>query len=95
MFFDRQDMRGVHYKWDTDVPAKKPVFSGEPSRRFFDRFNGEQVLFIINWYASQQDGITMEEGRIIEWEIQHHLPTDVRSEISVINWLAAAAQQRS
>ncbi len=44
MFFNRQDMRGRHYKWDTAIPAKKPLFSGEPSRRFFDRFNGEQVI---------------------------------------------------
>jgi len=77
-------MEGTHYSWrDQD----SQLFFGEPSRRIFDRSNGTQVLFIINFYASLCEQFSPGEGKKIEQQIADSLPADIKSEISVFNWL--------
>lgn len=87
MHFDKQDMCCTHYSWELDSQKAIHVFSGQPSRRAFNRFNGYQVLFMINFYGSLTEQFTVKEARIIEWEIAHHLPVEIKSEMSVLNWL--------
>jgi len=84
MHFRKEDMEGTRYNW---VDEEKHLFTGQPSRRTFDRSNGNQVLFLINSYASLADRFTIGEGRTIEHKIQHDLPLEAKSEISVLNWL--------
>ena len=84
MLFQKQDMNGTHYTWTNDG---KHVFIGQPSRRIFDSLNGDQVLFLINFYGSLSEKFTIQEGRKIEYEISNHLPLEVKSEISVFNWI--------
>ena len=83
MRFQKQDLTGTHYHWQDD----KQVFTGQPSRRVFDRLNSNQVLFIINSYGSVLEKFTLEEGRAIEMQIATRLPIDTKSEISVFNWI--------
>lgn len=90
MQFQKQDMTGTHYQWPDHAAGS--VFNGEPSRRLFDRLNGHQVLFIINFYGSQTDKFTAGEGREIEYEISHFLPLEAKSEISVFNWIRDTAR---
>ena len=85
MHFQRHHLKGDHYHWDPN-PINE-MFSGHPSRRLFDRFNGDQVLFIINSFGSMCDEFTPETGAIVEKKISEQLPMDARSEISVLNWL--------
>lgn len=85
MQIQKHDMVGTHYKWD-GLPGDT-LFSGVPTRRLFDRYNGEQVLFLINFYASMSDGFTLQEARRIEHLISDFLPMDAKSEISVFNWI--------
>jgi hypothetical protein len=87
MHFQKQDLERTHYSW----PEEFKVYAGQPSRRSFDRFNGHQVLFLINFYGSQSDRFTVEEGKTIENMIQEELPIGIKSEISVFNWLRDAA----
>lgn len=84
MHFQKQDMVEQHYSWEDD---DKELFTGQPSRRVFNRFNGNQVLFLINFYGSLSDRFTITEGKSIEYSICHYLPADVKSEISVFNWI--------
>lgn len=85
MHFQKQDLVGDHYNWaNTD---KQNVYLGQPSRRLFDRLNGEQVLFLINFISSLSDRFTLEEARRIEMEIASRLPLEAKSEISVFNWI--------
>ena len=84
MHFQKQEMEGTHYIWSSN---DKHSFMGQPTRRVFNRFNGDQVLFLINLYGSLSDRFTIEEGRKIEYEISHHLPLEAKSEISVFNWI--------
>ncbi|MDP4263873.1 MAG: hypothetical protein Q8941_15200 [Bacteroidota bacterium] len=88
MPFLKEDLSFDHYIWKEE--RSKSTFSGQPSRRLFDRFDGDQVLFMINFYGSLSDKFTIEEGRKIEELIINQLPADTKSEISVFNWLREA-----
>ncbi len=67
--------------------TNQPSFTGGATRRRFDRFNGEQVLFIINLYASASETFSIEDGRRIEKFMVNRLPLEIKSEVSVFNWL--------
>jgi hypothetical protein len=84
MAFLKEDLTSQHYTW-TD--QGQTMFTGHPSRRIFDRFNGDQVLFIINFYGSLAEKFTIQEGRLLEDLIFNQLPTDAKSEMAVFNWL--------
>ena len=88
MPFLKEDLTGQHYSWTGAVGS--PTFTGHPSRRLFDRYNGHQVLFIINFYASLSDKFTLGEGHRIEELLSSRLPMEAKSEISVFNWLKDA-----
>jgi len=85
MHFQKEDLAGDHYNWTNT--EKQNVFLGQPSRRLFDRNNGEQVLFLINFLSSLSDRFTLEEARRIESVIASRLPLEAKSEISVLNWI--------
>jgi hypothetical protein len=85
MLFSKNDLSGQHYSWNNS--GNPTALTGQPSRRLFDRFNGDQVLFIINSYAAMSDKITLDEVRRMEELITDYLPLDVKSEMSVFNWL--------
>lgn len=91
MLYQKQDMEEKMYKWDTDPSGI--IFSGRPSRRLFDRFNGDQVLFIINFYASFFEDFKLEDARVLEQQIANNLPLEAKSEISVFNWIKNVSQQ--
>jgi hypothetical protein len=90
MPFLKEDLLNPHYNWEDEDPS---IFSGTPSRRSFNRFNGNQVLFLINFFGSMSDKFSPEEGRQMENLILHHLPDHAKSEISVVNWLKTALQE--
>lgn len=85
MLFHRDHLSGDEYSWNSHNGRQE--FAGEPSRRLFDRFNGDQLLFIINFYGSLAVGFSVEEGRRIERMINDRMPFDIKSEISVFNWI--------
>jgi hypothetical protein len=80
----RQDLEGTEYNW---VEDEKHLFTGQPSRRSFDKLNGNQVLFLINFYGSLSGKFSIREGKDIEKRIQHDMPEDIKSEIAVFNWM--------
>ena len=71
-----------NYSWTDEF-----VFDGTPSRRLFDRHNGNQLLFIINLYASQVKGFSENDVSKIESKLLNQLPEEIKSEISVLRWL--------
>jgi len=84
MHFNRKDLESTHYSWSED---NKDLFTGSPSRRIFDRRNGNQVLFMINLFGLLLDEFTIQKGKSIEKKIRDDLPESIRSELSVFNWL--------
>ena len=89
MGFLKEDLVADRYEW-TDS-ARESTFAGTPSRRLFDRFNGQQVLFMINFFCESMGIRTPSDGRRIEDLIFTKLPLDVKSELSVLNWLRDSA----
>ncbi len=87
MPFLKEDLTHQEYNWN--IPGES-VFNGSPSRRAFNRYNGDQVLFIINFYGSMADKFSVVEGRKMEELISNQLPLEAKSEISVFNWLRTA-----
>ncbi|HEY0677260.1 MAG TPA: hypothetical protein VGD17_03195 [Chitinophagaceae bacterium] len=84
MMLQKEDLMG-DYEWVNENGFD--AYTGDPSRRKFDRFNGNQVLFLINSYASIVERFSINEGRKLESLVINHLPLEMKSEISVFNWL--------
>jgi hypothetical protein len=78
---------GNNYNWTDEF-----IFDGTPSRRLFDRQNGNQLLFIINLYASQNDKFSEDQVQRVEEMLVNKLPEEIKSEISVLNWLKENGQ---
>ena len=76
-----------NYNWTDEF-----IFDGTPSRRLFDRQNGNQLLFIINLYALQNDKFSEDQVPRIEEMLVNKLPEEIKSEISVLNWLKENGQ---
>jgi len=87
LFLKEHLSAGNNYNWTDEF-----IFDGTPSRRLFDRQNGNQLLFIINLYASQNDKFSGDQVQRIEEMLVNRLPDDVKSEISVLNWLKENGQ---
>jgi hypothetical protein len=87
MTFSKDDMCFIHYRWEKDERPAGEVFCGEPSRRIFDPFNGDQVLFLINFYGSVVKSFGLKDAHALERKIAHQLPLERKSERSVYNWI--------
>ncbi len=84
MLLTKEHLSGK-YEWAKDY--KSLLFSGSPTRRLFDRWNGFQVLFIINCIAQALENFSIEDGRAVEKLIINSLPLNIQSELTVISWL--------
>jgi hypothetical protein len=84
MLLRKEDLKG-EYTWNDGIDQN--LFNGELTRRKFDRNNGDQLLFIINLYASNFKDFSIEDGQKIEEILLDQLPLEAKSEISVFNWL--------
>jgi hypothetical protein len=84
MLFSKEHLTGV-YTWSSETET--PLFDGRPSRRLFNRWNGDQVLFIINHLLDSNTDLTIEQGKKLEMLIINKLPFDQSSELTVYNWL--------
>jgi hypothetical protein len=84
MLFSKENLRGL-YNWRQKTEIS--VYDGDPSRRLFNRWNGEQVLFIINRLLASCGNFSVDSGQKIERLIINKLPFDVSSEKTVFNWL--------
>jgi hypothetical protein len=85
MLFLKEHLVNDHYTWPdtkTDVNHMK-----EPSRRLFDRANGNHILYIINYFGQSIGKQSISSGRRIEELILNQLPADSKSEVTVFNWL--------
>lgn len=84
MSFSKEHLTGL-YKWTQE--QETPLFEGSPSRRTFDRYNGNQVFFIITLLLERLESSSIEQGREIEMLIINKLPFTSSSELTVFNWL--------
>jgi len=78
----KEHLSAYNYSW-----TNESIFTGEATRRLFNRYNGNQLLFILNLYASLIEGFTIKMGLSIEDRLMNQLPIAANSEISVLRWL--------
>jgi hypothetical protein len=83
-FYFQKEQLAYQYNWSDECGS---LFKGIPSRRLFDLKNGFQVLFIINCFYQSIGLTSASTGQKIERLIQSQLPSDMKSELSVFNWL--------
>ena len=84
MLFSKEHLNG-HYEWPED--RERSVYNGDASRRIFNRYNGRQVLFIINLIMDRCNTHSIDEGKRLERLIINQLPSNSSSELTVYNWL--------
>jgi len=85
MFFLKEHLVNNNYEWSD--AGRLASNNKSPGRMLFDRMNGEQVLFIINYFCQSIGKLDVTDGRKIEQLITTQLPINTRSEVSVFNWL--------
>ena len=84
MSFTKEHLSGF-YKWLPET--ERSVFDGSATRRLFDRFNGNQILFIINLVMDSCGNYSVDLGKKIEDLILNKLTFGISSEITAYNWL--------
>lgn len=83
MIFSKKDLLEKEYHWNTNL-----LFSAlAPSAAFFNRFNGVDILRMINLFNTLVTTLTLSEGQKIERMLVKEMPLQVNDEISVFNWL--------
>lgn len=86
--FNKSDMVYNDYSW-TAVKGDDPRISGEPDSTLFSRKEGYEVLYMINKCMDKWSWNGTSNGQKIERVIRLHLPSDVRGQKSVYDWLSA------
>ena len=84
MLFTKEHLSGL-YNWLPE--SKTSLFEGLPSRRTFDRYNGNQVLFVITSLLERLGNVSIQKGREIEMRIINKLPFDSISELTAVSLL--------
>ena len=85
MFFLKENLLADDYDWSNDYHHNQ--LSDEATRKRFDRFNGYDILHIIDLFDRSVEKLTIEQAQRIEQLIQTELPLEIKSEITVLQWL--------
>ncbi len=70
------------YEWNN-----KLKFNGNPSRRLYNRVDGNQLLFIINQFAATVSTFNINTVVTIQNMLMYELPLEAKSELSIMKWL--------
>src|SRR5690349_11531092 len=85
MIFTKECLQGIEYNW---VPLSANILCDRfPTRKGFDRQSGDSMLRMINLFNLLVSRLTLTEGHSIEQALAKELPSQLRSEMSVFNWL--------
>ena len=83
MKFNKSDLKFEYeYKWDK-FEMEDHKISGEPDETPFNRTQGYEVLYLLNWFNFQ----TMQEMLKAENMIQTFMPVKVKSQEDVKKWI--------
>ena len=87
--FTKKDLAEVDYVWydkQTAITLTAPI---EPSRRLFDRYDGNQILHMINYFAQTIQQCSVQQANMLERLLRNELPFGIKSELSVFRWLVS------
>lgn len=84
--FKKFDMKYDHYSW-TAISGDDPKITGNPDSSLFSRKEGYEVLYMINKVLEYRGLSSVTSGQKAETLIKDSLPSTVRSQEKVFNWL--------
>lgn len=84
--FKKSDMKYDHYSWKA-IPGDDPKVTGKPDSTLFSRKEGYEVLYMINKVLEHRGLSSVASGQKVETLIKDRLPSNVRSQENVFNWL--------
>ncbi|ATC59401.1 MULTISPECIES: hypothetical protein [Vibrio] len=84
--FKKSDMKYNHYSW-TAISGDDPKITGKPDSTLFSRKEGYEVLYMINKVLEHRGLSSVTSGQKAETLIKDSLPSTVRSQENVFNWL--------
>ncbi|QKS94891.1 hypothetical protein HUO05_06510 [Vibrio alginolyticus] len=84
--FKKSDMKYNHYSW-TVISGDDPKITGKPDSTLFSRKEGYEVLYMINKVLEHRGLSSVTSGQKAETLIKDSLPSTVRSQENVFNWL--------
>ncbi|EPN4986493.1 MULTISPECIES: hypothetical protein [Vibrio] len=84
--FKKSDMKYNHYSW-TAISGDDPQITGKPDSTLFSRKEGYEVLYMINKVLEHRGLSSVTSGQKAETLIKDSLPSTVRSQENVFNWL--------
>ncbi|ELE7133173.1 hypothetical protein RB977_002613 [Vibrio harveyi] len=84
--FKKSDMKYNHYSW-TAIFGDDPKITGKPDSTLFSRKEGYEVLYMINKVLEHRGLSSVTSGQKAETLIKDSLPSTVRSQENVFNWL--------
>ncbi len=83
----KSDLVFEHYYSWTTISGDDPRVTGEPDSTMFNRNEGYEVLYLINKLAEIWGLSSKYDGLIMERMIKNNLPSDIRSQENVKNWI--------
>lgn len=86
MIFLKEHLACTDYEWSLGEHIHSDL-GRVPTRRRFDRFNGNSVLHMLNLFNALVETLSVRDGQQLEKLIAAELPLTEISEISVFNWL--------
>jgi len=85
MTIRKEDLLFNDYNWETE--PDNAIFQGEPDRNMFHRNEGNDVLYMINYFCSVMNYDSKIHAGKMEILIHEKMPFDIKSQNSVFNWL--------
>jgi len=76
------------YQWTT-TQGDNPILTGNPDRALFNRYEGYEVLRLINQVALETGFNPIVCGYMLETVISEFLPSNIRKRSKVKTWLKA------
>lgn len=85
LLYQKHDLLFNDYDWTTLADHVK--FQGAPDRNMFVRHEGNDVLYMINYFCNVMDYKTKTHAGRIEMLIHDKMPIEIKSQKSVFQWL--------
>lgn len=83
--YQKEDLLFSDYDWKNASDHVK--FNGMPDRNMFVRYEGNDVLYMINCVCAAMNDTSRQHAANIERLIHEKLPIEIKSQNSVFNWL--------
>lgn len=86
MSFKKSDLDYSDYSW-TALPGDDPKISGKPDSTLFSRYEGYEMLYMIDKVLEHRNLISVASGQKVESIIRTKLPSTTRSQENVFNFV--------